>query len=509
MSGINIYFWNDFRHPAVLPKEDEMKTILITLIVLTFSFAGAFSESVSLENLLQNIQADHPLIEQESLSPKIESKRREGFLTAQSWYLSGGPSYFHSKPIVTSPFSPTTIDRIQQQASLRRNLWSTGGSIELGWSSLLTKQTISDITVPSQNGSFTIPSGVSTLYEHSVSASYTQPLMRNFKGRLDSLNYNSAEFDVSVAKLQSRENQEKFLFEVGSKYLEWVHLEERAKIAAERLRLAEEILTLTREKRQANLVDQVDVLRSEDAVLSARQALVLLQAQIKAVKAELAVLANADYIRQSSPDYDLFDTADLPAINRAGDIIKENSRILKILETRKEQLIYLRGSYSETGRASLDLNLGVTLKGGEETFGNSLEIIKPDFSVGLMFSQQLGSRGADYDVARTELQIQQLQAQADKARLDLESALQNLLIQMDELVDVMELNRQEIESAQRKTEEELRLYEQGRSDLTIVIQSRDNQQNARQILAQNAASYHRLLLKYRELTDQLLDIREQ
>lgn len=485
-----------------------MKIILITLIVLTFSCAGAFSESISLENLLRRVQADHPLIEQESLTPKIENKRRESFLTAQSWYLSGGPSFFHSKPIVTSPFSPTTIDRIQQQASLRRDLWSTGGSLEFGWSSLLTKQTISDISVPSENGAFTIPSGVSTLYEHSLSARYVQPLIRNFKGRLDSLNYRSAEYDVDVAELQSRENQEKFLFEVGSKYLEWVHLVERAKIAAERLRLAEEILALTLEKRQANLVDQVDVLRSEDAVLTARQGLVLLQAQIKAVRAELAVLASADFIRQSSPDYDLFDTVALPALNQTGEIIEENSRALKILETRKKQLVYLRGSYRETGRASLDLNLGVVLKGGEETFGNSLEITKPDFSVGLLFSQQLGSHRADYDVSRTELQILQLEARLKKTRLDLESALQNLLIQMDELVRVMELNRQEIESAERKTEEELKLYEQGRSDLTIVIQSRDNQQNARQILAQNAASYHNLLLRYRELTDQLLEMSE-
>jgi outer membrane protein TolC len=168
-------------------------------------------------------------------------------------------------------------------------------------------------------------------------------------------------------------------------------------------------------------------------------------------------------------------------------------------------LSYLRDAYSEINRASLNLDLGVALKGGEDQFGSSLEITKPDFSVGIIFSQQLGTRAAEKDMARTDLQLLQLESQIMKTELELQSALHNLLIQMTELENVMELNREEIEAAESKTEEELRLYNLGRSDLTFVIQSRDNQENAKLILAENAANYHRLLLRYRELSDQLLN----
>ena len=62
----------------------------------------------------------------------------------------------------------------------------------------------------------------------------------------------------------------------------------------------------------------------------------------------------------------------------------------------------------------------------------------------------------------------------------------------------------QIESAKEKTKEELKLYDMGRSQLTFVIQSRDNEQNAKLTYAQNATNYHKLILNFSALTDTLL-----
>jgi hypothetical protein len=66
------------------------------------------------------------------------------------------------------------------------------------------------------------------------------------------------------------------------------------------------------------------------------------------------------------------------------------------------------------------------------------------------------------------------------------------------------LNRSQIESAQAKTREEVRLYEQGRNLLTFVIQSRDDEQIAELTYAQNAVNYQSLVIQYRALMDGLL-----
>ena len=83
------------------------------------------------------------------------------------------------------------------------------------------------------------------------------------------------------------------------------------------------------------------------------------------------------------------------------------------------------------------------------------------------------------------------------------SALTNLHIQIKELEEVLKLNQEQIESAKERTKEELKLYNQSRGDLTFVILSRDNEQNAKLTYAQNAMTYHKLIIEYRALMDQL------
>jgi hypothetical protein len=82
----------------------------------------------------------------------------------------------------------------------------------------------------------------------------------------------------------------------------------------------------------------------------------------------------------------------------------------------------------------------------------------------------------------------------------------NLLIQLEDLEKVLDLNQKQIESAQEKTKEEIKLYNQGRSQLTFVIQSEDNEEAAWLTYAGNAYLYHSLILQYYALLDELLII---
>jgi TolA-binding protein len=88
--------------------------------------------------------------------------------------------------------------------------------------------------------------------------------------------------------------------------------------------------------------------------------------------------------------------------------------------------------------------------------------------------------------------------------LQLDATLRSLRIQLEQLEHVLQLNTQQIESATKKTREELRLYSQGRGQLTFVIASRDDVQRAKLNYARNAGAYQQLLLRYREVVDQLL-----
>jgi outer membrane protein TolC len=146
----------------------------------------------------------------------------------------------------------------------------------------------------------------------------------------------------------------------------------------------------------------------------------------------------------------------------------------------------------------------VNTKNSDQSIGESFVMDKPDAVVSLQFSLPLGNRTARSQVSKTDLEIAQLEQQVDEIALSVESAATNLYIQITEMENVLTLNQEQIESARQKTEEELNLYNQGRGELTFVIQSRDNEENAKLTYALNALTYHKLLIEYRSLLDQLL-----
>jgi hypothetical protein len=72
----------------------------------------------------------------------------------------------------------------------------------------------------------------------------------------------------------------------------------------------------------------------------------------------------------------------------------------------------------------------------------------------------------------------------------LKAALRNLLIR--------------IESSRLKTVDELKRYDQRRGDMVFIIQSQDNEEQAKLSYAQNAVLYHGHHLRLKALLDELI-----
>lgn len=121
-------------------------------------------------------------------------------------------------------------------------------------------------------------------------------LKRNQSGVLDRLQYDLKQFDIDLAEVMAIENEEDFLARAASRFLDWVYLKEQHRIVAARLSLSEEQRANTQERREANLIDEVDVIRAEDAVRIARQDLYLIESEIGALPAASLWYSN-NYIK--------------------------------------------------------------------------------------------------------------------------------------------------------------------------------------------------------------------
>jgi outer membrane protein TolC len=473
------------------------------LIFLCFVPFFLRAQMITLPELIESVQKNHPFFAKESLTSEIELKAREGYLGAKDWVVRSSPYYVYQEPVSSGLGVPSKLHNVGGDIAVEKMLWNTGGRFSVSWSTSYNDQTVADIVIPMPTGDIVIPVGPSSFYTNKAYLTYTQPLMQNFGGRLDRLEYELSAYTVDILDLQAQENQEAFVLDLAGIFLDWVLLIEQQRIARERLALSQEQLQQIKRKRAAYIVDRVDVLRAEDAVRISEQSIVLIESQLEAKRAELAVLAQNEGLYNEQPDFELYRIDTLPEPEKAVATIKENSKILMALRTRREQLEYLINGYEEMKRPQLYLSVGAGMQGGHEDFSESFDLDKPDILIALDLRYPLGNRKARADILKTELEIKQLDENIQSIELEFEAGVKNLLIVIKKMEEVLKLNEEQIASAQAKTAEEIKLYNQGRNLLAIVIQSRDNEEQARLSYAQNAATYHKLILQYRALMDEL------
>ncbi len=480
-----------------------MQTIKQSLLCLASLFVVAGSlraQTVTREAFLDRLKEVHPLFEKEELTARIESEDQSSLLGAEDWNVFSSLYYSHEEPTIT--FSgPDKTDAVAFEGGMERAFWSTGGRLSASYST-----SVASIELPPVFGEFPIPDRI---YQNRFAVTYTHPLMRNKRGFLDRLQYDLKQYDIDFSEVVSLENREDFLAGNAQKFLDWVYLTEQRRILMERLNLSEEEYERTVKKRDAHLVDQADVIRAEDAVRFWKQNLMLIESQWKSLQADLAVVSMSEDLYGSSPEFPLYELAPLVPLEEAVSQLRENSRLLRALDIRLEQLKHSRRGLEDTVDPDLSLLAQFNLKNSidEEGYGylESWELNQPDVLVGFQFSVPLGNRSVKRQITRTDLQIEQLEKELEDLELSLVAALTDIHIQIGELENVLALNREQIESARERTAEEIKLYDQGRGELTFVIQSRDNEQNAKLTLARNALTYQKLVVAYQELMDQLYD----
>lgn len=467
--------------------------IALALFLMT---TGAIAQTITQEAFLEQLKQNYPIFKKEVLSAEILRSEQNSLLGAQDWNIYSTFSIFRENPDIALA-DPERTDAVFLEGGVNKTFWKTGGRLSAGVSTGLAKIKI-DPAIASVYG---IPESFS---RNKIEVTYIHPLLKNSKGFLDQLEYKLKKFDVDFTEVQALENQEVFLAEAMTKYLNWVLLTEQVKIIDERVKLNSGELERTQRKRAANLVDEVDVLRAEDAVRIAEQNRMLVATQQKALKAELAVLTGSEVFYNADPEFELFDFKALPSLEECQTAFKKNSRILKVLQIKMAQLDLVRSGYEETKKPELNFFTQLNSKSLDDQVADALKMDKYDITVGLQLQFPLEKTTAKSQIEKTDFQIDYFKMQQEEVVVTLTSALTNLHIQLEEMNGLLKLNQEQIESARKKTAEELKLYNQGRGSLTFVIQSQDSEERAKLLYAQNAMTYHQLYVQYLALMDEIL-----
>lgn len=472
------------------------RALLGILIGMGVSSPASADRGVELHHFLRQVYANHPFFDQQEMNAQIAEQQQRAYAGAEDWVVVANPGYQYRERSAGNGFFAEKDAQFGARAGVEREFWADGSRLALNYDYHYLDQQY--------------PSSLNTLEEHShgLNLSYSLPLLKNRGGVLSRLAYELQAYEVDVAAIQADEVQEDFLAQRALAYLDWVWLHEQYRIANNRLLLAEEELQRSQQKRRARLAAEVDVLRAQDAVITAQQARQRIAAQHQALQIWLATESGDETLPQATPAFDLYRTDAPPSLDEVLATMTIESRLLKAIDLRLGQAQQELDGLENQTRPELDLVLGAGLASEHPDFNDSYDLDQPQYSIGFNFRYPLGQRTAKADVSRARLQQQQLRQQRANVLLQLAAQMRQLHAQMTVLLDVLALNQRQIDIAKQKTEEELRLHNQGRSELTFVIQSRDNEQNAQLAYAENAATYQRLWLQYQSLSDRLLgDVR--
>lgn len=481
-----------------------MKWHAVVLWWLSAAGASVWAQTITLPDYLAGIRDHHPFLRKELLSYDIAVKEQESLAGGEDWELALVPSYSYEETTATGLGAPEEATRAALAAGMQRPIWDTGGRLGFNYDYDYSDQTFRQGAIELMPGEFLQVTGPEEFFENAVGVNYSQPLLKNRGGSLDRLAYDLQGYEVLRTGDSLQENQENFLLELGSRFLDWVLYDEQVRIARKRVGLAEEELAKTRERLELHLVEKVDLLRAQDSLIVSRQNLRQFEAAWTAQQVELATQAQDPGLLDRSPAYDLYAVAPLPEADAAAASLQSGSRRLRALRTRLDQIERERDSLLSDREAQLDLVVSAGLKDGDEAYANAADFDRPNAGVALVYSYPLGNRSARAQVQRVELQRVQAEEELRNASLELESALRSILARLREEEAVLALNREEVQTAAEKTAEEERLYEQGRNEFTFLIQSRDREAVAQLSYAVNAARYHLWLLRYRALVDDLL-----
>jgi len=471
------------------------------LMLLIFTMAPRLrADEITVSEYLDLIKTSHPYFLKENLNAEIDRKDGESLLGGQEWVFSIMPYYNRFGEVTAAPAKG--MDNMGGKIQLGKSIWETGGRLDFSLQSDYIRTTGVESYV------FTaFPPSISSVdtdtFKQSITISYFQPLLKNLGGKLYRLGYDLSQYTVKSDEVLALENQEGFLLNLATKFIDWSHYGEQIRLSKERLALAEEQLAQTTKRFSANLVDRVDVIRAEDAVRSADQGIIQQEAQWKAMQAGLAVVAQSDEINRLSPKHDLYALQSLPDIEASTAKLMSQARLLQPISILERQLEHQRKGTEAKMQPELNLTVKGSLLGSDESFAESIVIKHPDLHVDLELRVPTDYQTEKATIEKIAVQIEQLHESIKDIRITLLASLKNLLIQISETEKVLAINQELIKSAQERTQEELKLYNQGRGQLNFVIQARDNEANAKLNYAQNAANYQKLFLQYQALMDEL------
>lgn len=455
-----------------------MKYILICILLLS---TNLIAQGIDKANFIDRLIEVHPFFVGQELTSKIKSIDESSALATDEWTLGINSKLKNETDSISTTYNDLNTHTLNLTAS--KSFAKNGAKLSLsqGWT-----EKSNDIN--SSNKKFALD--------------YTIPIWKDRGGINLTTDADVAKIEILIDKIDKQEKREQFVLEKLKKFIDLSYAQEQKSINEQSLVLAAKDLDLISRKYEASIVEKVDVLSEKEAFLKVKQQLLQSEQELILLQHEIAILLDYD-ILDIHTNYDLYSEHSFNVDDLRSHIF-ENSRIAKIADLNIKVLERKLSSLENKLEPELDVNFGLSSESNGTTYLNVMQGFNPAFSIGVDLTYPLGGTKDLSNVAKNQISIDIKEQQKSEQLLSIYSQAKVLKERIILLAEMMESNRRQIEIAKERTIQEKYRYENSNSQASLVINSKNNEQNAILNLAKTAKNYQKAVLGYMATIDKLL-----
>jgi outer membrane protein len=450
-------------------------------------------------------------------------------ITPRTFDFSMAAAYAFYRPTVTSMLRrqsasrlPNTIFEGGTQVDSDTNNWNGGLTQQIRWGG--------GSLSASFNNSRDFSTGTNTAFNPSysagLSASYTQPLLRNFKTDSNRAALQTTRISQDVAEINLKSTITSTLAQVRSAYWELVYAYQAVDAAQSSLDLASKLVQDNRYRVEIGTMAPIDIVQAQAEEATRRQQLVNAQATLRNNELALkrlivggtedelwrATIFPVDRPSMTPESVDL-EGAVRNALGQRTDLEVARRNIdsaninIETLENQTKPQLDLQANYQLAGRGGvfnrrsiIDPTVTETFPGGYvDALRNIVGFDAPTWSLQMNFSYPIGTSAAEANVARSRLQLQQSQAQIKTIELQIATevtsaalAVRNSLEAMQAAVAARQLSERREEAARSK-------YAVGMATNFEVVQAQRDLVDARNRELREQLNYQRALVDFQRV----------
>jgi outer membrane protein len=365
-------------------------------------------------------------------------------------------------------------------------------------------------------------------YSPNWSATYTQPLLRNFKIDNNRQQLVVTKLNQDISEIQLQATIINTLSNVRNAYWDYVFAVQSVEVARRSVGLAEQLVKDNQTRVEVGTMAPIDVIQAQSQAATQRQNLAIAQGTLRTNELVLKRLIvsgtqdpnwNAAIDPVDRPDFAPA-AIDVPAaVRRALDArtdlaqVKKNLAVndttLKFLTNQTLPQVDLTARYGLVGQGgTLYISEGgginrvvkdIVPGGYSDALSTLFNKTYPTWTVALNVSYPIGTSAQEASLARARLQSNQVEAQLRQIELQIATDVTNAATQVQNNVERVQAAQSAREFAQKQYEAEQSKFEVGMSTNYFVVQSQRDLATAQNNELQAILAYRRSVVEVERL----------